>query len=130
MHRSRTCAGGREGAVLNVSVGWLGEGVNVSDEAGFQELDRLFTVIQLLFVVCFLGSHVLLEAVGASFGGDDQPVDDGSIGVGREVVTGDCASDRSGGHLSEGEEMVGGGGGSCGYWSMGSGSKESRYSGT
>jgi len=32
--------------------------------------------------------------------------------------------------LSKGEEMVGGGGGSCGYWSMGSGSKESRYSGT
>ncbi len=26
--------------------------------------------------------------------------------------------------------MVGGGGGSCGYWSMGSGSKESRHSGT
>ncbi len=25
--------------------------------------------------------------------------------------------------------MVGGGGGSCGYWSMGSRSKESRYSG-
>ncbi len=26
--------------------------------------------------------------------------------------------------------MIGGGSGSCGYWSMGSGSKESRYSGT
>ncbi len=25
--------------------------------------------------------------------------------------------------------MIGGGGGSCGYWSMGSGSKESRHSG-
>ncbi len=32
--------------------------------------------------------------------------------------------------MSKGEEMVGGGGGSCGYWSMGSRSKESRYSGT
>ena len=32
--------------------------------------------------------------------------------------------------MSEGKEMVGGGGGSCGYWSMGSGSKESRHSGT
>ncbi len=87
-------------------------------------------VIQLLFVVRFLGCQVLLEAVGAGFGGDDQSVNDGSVGVGREVVAGDCASDRSGGHLSKGEEVVGCGGGSCRYWSMGSGSKESRYSGT
>ena len=32
-------------------------------------------------------------------------------------------------HLSKGEEVVLGGGGSGGYWSMGSGSKESRHSG-
>ena len=31
--------------------------------------------------------------------------------------------------MSKGEEVVGGGSGSCRYWSMGSGSKESRYSG-
>ncbi len=31
--------------------------------------------------------------------------------------------------MSKSKEMVGGSGGSCGYWSMGSGSKESRYSG-
>jgi len=31
--------------------------------------------------------------------------------------------------LTEGEEVVGGGCGSCRYWSMGSGSKESRLSG-
>jgi len=30
--------------------------------------------------------------------------------------------------LSEGEEVVSGGCGSCGYWSIGSGSKESRLS--
>src|SRR6266403_5830848 len=45
-------------------------------------------------------------------------------------MTGDGAADRSGRHLSKGEEMVGGSGGSCGYWSIGSGSKESRHSGT
>src|SRR6266481_4534051 len=44
-------------------------------------------------------------------------------------MAGDGGADRSGGHLSEGEEVVFGSGGSCGYWSMGSGSKESRYSG-
>jgi len=121
---------GGEAAIFDVSVGWLGEGVDIPDEAGFEKLDRFFVVIQLLFVVRFLGGHVLLEAVSAGFRGDDQSIDDGSIGVGREVVTGDCTLDQSGRHLSKGEEMVGGGGRSCGYWSMGSGSKESRYSGT
>jgi len=71
----------------------LGEGVDVSNEAGFQELDRLFMVIQLLFVVRFLGCQVLLEAMGAGFGGDNQSVNDGSVGVGREVVAGNCAMD-------------------------------------
>src|SRR6266478_5651726 len=87
-------------------------------------------VIQLLLVVRFLGGEVLVVAVSASLGGDDEPVDDRSVGVGGEVVAGDGGADRSGGHLSEGEEMVLSGGGSGGYWSMGSGSKESRYSGT
>ena len=32
--------------------------------------------------------------------------------------------------MSKGKEVVFSGGGSGGYWSMGSGSKESRYSGT
>ncbi len=54
-------------AVLDVSLGWLGEGVYVSNEAGFKELDRLLTVIQLLFVVCFLCREVLLEVVGVGF---------------------------------------------------------------
>src|SRR6266446_9302467 len=45
-------------------------------------------------------------------------------------MAGDGGADRSGGHLSKGEEVVFGSGGSCGYWSMGSGSKESRYPGT
>ncbi len=72
----------------------------------------------------------MLEAMGAGFGGDDQSVNDGSVGVGREVVAGDCATDQARRHLSEGKEVVGGGSGSCRYWSMGSGSKESRYSRT
>jgi len=50
-------------------------------------------VIQLLFVVCFLGGQVLLEAVSTGFGGDDQSIDDGSVGLCREVVTGDGAAD-------------------------------------
>src|SRR6266446_4217733 len=80
---------GGELAVFDVPVGWSGEGVNIADEAGFQELDRFFTVIQLLFVVHFLGGQVLLEAMGVGLGGDDQSVDDGSIGVRGEVVAGD-----------------------------------------
>ena len=44
-------------------------------------------------------------------------------------MAGDGGVDGSRGHLPKGEEVVLGGGGSCGYWSMGSGSKESRYSG-
>ena len=64
----------REATVLDVSLGGLGECVNIPDEAGFKKLDRLFTVIQLLFVVCFLGGEVLVVAVGAGFGGDDEAV--------------------------------------------------------
>ncbi len=106
----------------------MGEGVDVSDEAGFKKLDRLFTVIQLLFVVRFLGGEVLVVSVGAGLGGDDEPVDDRSVGVGGEVVAGDGGADGSGRHLSKGEEVVLGGGGSSGYRSMGSGSKESGHS--
>ena len=53
----------------------LREGVDVSDETGLEELDRLFTVIQLLFVIRFLSGEVLVVAVGAGLGGDDEPVD-------------------------------------------------------
>src|SRR6266446_6868263 len=81
---------GGEVAILDVSFGWLGEGVNIANEMGFKKLNRFFMVIQLLFVVCFLGGQVLLEVVGAGFGGDDQSVDDGPVGVGREIVAGDC----------------------------------------
>ncbi len=79
--------------IVNVPLGWLGEGVNVPDEVGLQELDRFFMVIQLLFVLRFLGSQVLVEAVSAGFRSDDQSVDDGTIGVGGEVVAGDGAVD-------------------------------------
>src|SRR6266446_1134362 len=112
----------REMAIFDIAGRGLGEGVDVADETGFEELDRLFMVIQLLFVLRFLGSAVLVEAMSAGLGGDDEPVDDRSVGVGGEVVAGDGSADGSGRHLSEGEEMVLGGGGSGGYWSMGSGS--------
>src|SRR6266478_3123030 len=77
-----------ESPVLDVPVGRLGEGVNIPDETGLKELDCLFTVIQLLLVVCFLGGEVLVVAVSAGLGGDDEPVDDRAIGVRREVVAG------------------------------------------
>src|SRR6266403_3084531 len=94
--RESSSAGDSEGgetAVLNIAVRWLGEGVDVPDEAGLKELDCLFMVIQLLLMVRFLGGQVLLAAVGAGLGGDDQAVDDGPIGVGGEVVAGDCTAD-------------------------------------
>ncbi len=121
---------GCETTVFNVSLGGLGKGVNVPDETGFKKLDRFFTVIQLLFMFCLLGGDLLVVAVGAGLGGDDEPIDDRAISVCGEVVAGDSGTDRSRRHLSEGEEMVGGSGRSGGYWSMGSGSKESRYPGT
>src|SRR6266404_3919374 len=114
-------------SILDVSFGGLGEGVDIPNETGFKKLDRLFTVIQLLFVVRFLGGEVLAVVMGASLGGDNEPIDDRAIGVCGEVMAGDGGADRSGRHLSEGKEMIGDGCGSCGYWSMGSRSKESRY---
>ena len=83
----------RETAIFDIAGRGLGEGVDVSDKAGFKKLDRLFTVIQLLFVVCFLGGEVLVIAMGASLGGDDEPIDDRAIGIGREVVAGDGSAD-------------------------------------
>ena len=67
---------GGESTIFDIAVGRLGEGVDVANKSGFQEFDRLFMVIQLLFVVRFLGGEVLVVPVGASFGGDDQPIDD------------------------------------------------------
>src|SRR6266481_4123941 len=61
---------GSELAVFDIPIGWLGEGVDVSDKTGFQELDRLFTVIQLLLVVRFLDGQVQLEAVSVGFPSD------------------------------------------------------------
>ena len=80
-------------AIFNIPIRWLGEGVNVPDETGFKKLNRFFTVIQLLFVVRFLGGEVLVVAMGASLGGDDEPVDDRPIGIGGEVVAGDGGMD-------------------------------------
>src|SRR6266403_1323954 len=92
----------RETAILDIAGRGLGEGVDISDKAGLEEFDRLFMVIQLLFVVCFLGGEVLVVAMSAGLGGDDEPVDDRSVGVGGEVVAGDGGADGSRGHLSEG----------------------------
>jgi len=50
-------------------------------------------VIQLLFVIRFLGSKVLVEVVGAHFRSDNQSIDDGMIGVGWEIMAGDSAMD-------------------------------------
>src|SRR6266404_7710342 len=96
---------------------------------GLEEFDRLFTVIQLLFVVRFLGDEVLVVAMGAGLGGDDEPVDDRPVSVGGEVVAGDGGADGSRGHLSKGEEVVLGGGRTFRYWSVGSGSEGSKYDG-
>src|SRR6266403_2436782 len=85
---------GRKATVFDVSFGGLREGVNVPDEAGFKKLYCLFTVIQLLFVVRFLGGEVLVVAMTAGLGGDDESVDDRSVGVGGEVVAGDGGADR------------------------------------
>src|SRR6266478_4185472 len=82
-----------ETAVFDIPGRGLGEGVNVPDEAGLKKLDCLFTVIQLLFMVRFLGSEVLAVAMGASFGGDDEPVDDRAVGVCGEIVAGDGGTD-------------------------------------
>src|SRR6266403_6237264 len=86
-------------AVFDIAGRGLGEGIDVADEAGFEEFDRLFTVIQLLLVLHFLGSEVLVVAMSAGLGGDDEPVDDRSVGVGGEVVAGDGGADGSGRHL-------------------------------
>src|SRR6266403_286039 len=119
----------RETAIFDIAGRGLGEGVDVPDEAGFEEFDRLFMVIQLLFAACFLGGEVLVIAMGTGLRGDNESVDDRSVGVGGEVVAGDGGADGSRGHLSKGEEVVLGGSGSCGYWSVGSGSEASRHSG-
>src|SRR6266436_6213282 len=71
-----------EMAIFDIAGRGLREGVDISDKAGLEELDRLFMVIQLLFVVRFFADEVLVVAVGAGLGGDDESVDDGSVGVG------------------------------------------------
>src|SRR6266403_1609998 len=47
-----------ETAIFDVAGRRLGEGVDVPNEAGFKKLDRLFTVIQLLFMVRFFDGEV------------------------------------------------------------------------
>src|SRR6266481_3005007 len=79
----------RETTVLDVSFGGPGERVNVPDEAGFKKLDRFFTVIQLLFVFCLLGGNLLVVAMGAGLRGDDEPIDNRTVGVCGEVMAGD-----------------------------------------
>ena len=105
----------RKATIFDIPVRRAGEGFDIPDEVHLHELDCFVMVIQLLFVSRFLGSKILGEVMGAGFGGDDESVDDGSVSVSREVVTGDGAANGAGGHLSEGEEVVGGSCGSCRY---------------
>src|SRR6266403_2353720 len=102
----------------------MGEGVDISDEAGLQKLDALFEVIHTLFVFLLLSGKLLFEVVRACFGGDDESIDDGPVGGGIKGMGGNGAMDRLGRELSEGEKIVD----SCGvfsggYWSIGSGSE-------
>ncbi len=53
----------RELAVLSIPVGWLAEGVNVSNKAGLKELNGFTKVIQLLLMGLFLGSKGLVVLV-------------------------------------------------------------------
>ncbi len=94
--------------IFDVAIRGLGEGVDVPDKTGFQELNGFAEVIQLLLVTFFLGSQLLLEAVSAWLQGDDKSIDDGLVGVGVKSVSGDGTTDRLRGHSSEGEKMVGG----------------------
>jgi len=119
-----------EATIFNVAIRGLGEGVDIPDGTGFQEFNSFTEVIQLLLVTFFLGGQLLLEAVSVCLQGNNKPVDDGPVGVSVEGMSGDGATDQSRGHPPKGEEMVGNSGvSSDGYWSMGSRSKESRYSG-
>jgi len=118
-----------EMTIFDIPIWWLGEGFDIPDKAGLHKLNGFIAVIQLLFVLHFLGSQVLAEVVGPRFQSNNQSIDDGLVGVGWEVVACDGAAHQPRGHLAEGEEMVGGSCGSCGYWSSGSRSKESRLSG-
>ena len=58
---------GGEATILNVAIWGLGEGVDVPDKMGLQELDCFIEVIQLLLVTFFFGGQLLLEVVGACF---------------------------------------------------------------
>ncbi len=82
-----------EATIFDVPIWGLGEHFDIPDEAGLHELDGFVAVIHLLFEFCLLGDQILLEVVGAGFRGDDQSVDDGSVGVGWEVVAGDGTVD-------------------------------------
>jgi len=118
----------RELAIFGVTGGRLGEGVNVANETGLQELDGFFEVIHLLLVLFFLSQALLLEVMSAGFGGDDQSVDDGLIGSCIKGVGGNGAVDRSRGQPPKSDEIIDSGGVfSGGYWSVGSRSKSSRY---
>ncbi len=115
-------------AILGVAGRRLGEGVDVADEMGLQELNGFFEVIHLLLVLFFLSHTLLLEVVSVGLRGDDKSIDDGPVGGCVEVVSGDGAADGLRGESFKSDKIVDGGGVfSSGYWSIGSGSKSSRY---
>ncbi len=118
-------------AILGVASGRLGEGVDVTDKAGLQEFDGFFKVIHLLLVLFFFSHMLLLEVVGVGFRGNDKSIDDGLVGGCVEGVGGDGTVDRLRGEPPKSDEVVDGGRVfSGGYWSIGSGSKSSRYAGS
>ncbi len=53
--------------VFSIAIWGLGEGVNVPDETGLQELDTLFEVIHAFLVLFFLGGKLVFEVVGVCF---------------------------------------------------------------
>ncbi len=56
-----------QSSVLNISFGRGAEGVNVTNEMGFKELNGFFKVIHLRLVGCFLGGELLVELLRLCF---------------------------------------------------------------
>ncbi len=79
--------------IFDIPIRGSGEGFNIPNEVGLHELDGFVTVIQLLLELRFLGSQVLVVVMGLRFRSNDQSIDDGPVGVSREVVTCNGAMD-------------------------------------
>ncbi len=96
----------RESAIFSVAIRRLGEGVDIANEVGFQELNGFFEVIHLLLVLFFFAHELLFEAMVACFGGNDKSVNDGPVAGCVKGVSGNGAANGSRGEPSEGNELV------------------------